>query len=394
MIHYDVVIIGGGIHGAGVAQAAAAAGYSVLVLEHTALASGTSSRSSKLIHGGLRYLESAQYGLVKECLRERALLLKLAPDLVKLQPFYIPIYANTQRRPWQIRAGLTLYSLLGGLSRDTRFSKVPRRNWDSLDGIKREGLQVVYRYYDGQTDDVALTRAVMASAQRLDAVLEMPAEFISARPHKQGCSIEYSHSGKTKRCSAKVLVNAAGPWVNQVLGRVDSSLNKVAVELVQGTHLVLEGKVSQGIYYMEAPQDQRAVFAIPWKGNTMVGTTETLYQGAPSQVAPLQSEVEYLQNVLAHYFPERFSLQQQRVIEKFAGLRVLPVGSGSAFSRPRDTLLEVDNEETPKILSIYGGKLTAYRITAQRVLQRIQPSLPQRKIRAEVTKLHLYPAEG
>ena len=162
---YDVVIIGGGIHGVGVAQAAAAAGHRVLLLEKTALASATSSRSSKLIHGGLRYLESAQFGLVRGSLRERTLLLQLAPDLVRRLPFHIPVYAGTTRRPFTIRAGLSLYALLGNLAPDCRFASLPRTDWPDLDGLATDGLQAVFRYYDAQTDDAALTRAVMASAR-------------------------------------------------------------------------------------------------------------------------------------------------------------------------------------------------------------------------------------
>ncbi|HKQ30418.1 MAG TPA: FAD-dependent oxidoreductase, partial [Burkholderiales bacterium] len=149
--HYDIVVIGGGIHGAGVAQAAAAAGYSVLALEKTALAAGTSSRSSKLIHGGLRYLESGRLRMVRESLHERAVLLRIAPELVRLVPFYLPIYPDTRRRPWQIAAGLSLYALLGGLARDNRFVRVPRAEWDDLEGLDMHRLQCVFRYYDGQT---------------------------------------------------------------------------------------------------------------------------------------------------------------------------------------------------------------------------------------------------
>ncbi|HYQ71330.1 MAG TPA: FAD-dependent oxidoreductase, partial [Gammaproteobacteria bacterium] len=131
--HYDVAVIGAGIHGAGVAQAAACRGHSVLILEKTGLAAGTSSRSSKLIHGGLRYLESHNYGLVRESLRERAILLRIAPDLVRLQPFSIPVYAETSRRPLTLQAGLLLYALLGGLNRASRFRRLPQREWDDLD---------------------------------------------------------------------------------------------------------------------------------------------------------------------------------------------------------------------------------------------------------------------
>src|SRR5271163_1160515 len=134
MKEYDVVIIGGGIHGAGVLQAAAAAGHSALLVERRALASGTSSRSSKLIHGGLRYLESFQFALVRESLRERAIHLRIAPELVELKPFFIPVYRDTRRRPWQLKLGLSIYALLGGFDAATRFGTVPLECWAALDG--------------------------------------------------------------------------------------------------------------------------------------------------------------------------------------------------------------------------------------------------------------------
>ena len=162
---FDVIVIGGGIHGAGVLQAAAAAGYSALLIEKSALASGTSSRSSKLIHGGLRYLESGQFALVRESLHERAVHLRIAPDLVELKPFFIPVYGQTRRRPWQLKLGLWIYALLGGFDASTRFGSVPRREWSELDGLETRGLDAVIRYYDAQTDDAQLTRAVVESAR-------------------------------------------------------------------------------------------------------------------------------------------------------------------------------------------------------------------------------------
>ena len=169
--HYDVVIAGGGIHGVGVAQAAACAGYSVLLLEKTALAAGTSSRSSKLVHGGLRYLEGYDFGLVRESLHERAILLKVAPELVQLRPFHIPIYPETSRRPLMLRAGLALYAVLGGFHRGSSFRALQHKEWDHLDGLDTRQLQAVFRYHDAQTNDTDLTRAVMQSATLLGAAL-------------------------------------------------------------------------------------------------------------------------------------------------------------------------------------------------------------------------------
>ncbi len=177
---WDVVVVGGGIHGVGIAQAVAAAGHSVLVLEQEALAAGSSSRSSKLIHGGLRYLESGQFKLVRESLQERAILLRLAPELVRLQKFLIPIYAHSRRHSWQLRIGLSLYALLGGMDPAARFGTVPRHEWGQLDGLETDGLRQVFHYHDAQTDDALLTAAVMRSAQSLGAELELPARCSGA----------------------------------------------------------------------------------------------------------------------------------------------------------------------------------------------------------------------
>ncbi len=385
----DLIIIGGGIHGAGVAQAAAAAGYDVLVLEQRSLAYGTSSRSSKLIHGGLRYLESAQFALVRECLRERALLLRLAPDLVKLRPFHIPVYPDTSRRPWQLRIGLALYGLLGGLAPGTRFRSLPRSRWPELDGLETRNLQQVFQYWDAQTDDAALTRAVMRSAQELGARLEMPAIFSGAQLRKTGVVVNYECAGRQHSHEARVLVNAAGPWINLVLEKVTPRPPAQAVDLVQGSHILIEGRLHQGFYYLEAPRDRRAVFAMPWRARILIGTTEVPYRGDPAAVAPTASEIDYLLETFAHYFPGRQDLKRDDVLDAFAGLRVLPSGPGRAFNRPRETMLHPDREQRPRVLSIYGGKLTAYRATAEKVMTRLAASLPPREPRGDTRKLML-----
>ncbi len=390
--HYDLIVIGGGIHGAGIAQAAAAGGFSVLVLEQHSLAHGTSSRSSKLIHGGLRYLESGQMALVRECLHERELLLKLAPDLIQLQPFYIPVYSNTTRRPAQLRVGLSLYALLGGMDKAARFRRVSRREWDDLDGLITDNLEAVFQYWDGQTDDAALTRAVMRSAQTLGAHLHMPATFTGAQLHEDSCNVTYQYNGQIHTCDAKVLVNAAGPWVNRVLGQITPAPARLAVDLVQGTHLVVAGNITRGIYYVEAPQDQRAVFVMPWQGNTLIGTTEIVYKDAPAEPLlplPQKHEQDYLMQTLAHYFPAYRN--QPVILSAFAGLRVLPAGEGKAFSRPRETILHVDRQECPRLLTVYGGKLTAYRLTAEHVIQRLISTLPGRTASADTRTLILLP---
>jgi len=390
--YYDVAVIGGGIHGAGIAQAASANGYSVLLLEKSAIGAATSSKSSKLIHGGLRYLESYQFGLVKECLRERSILLRNAPELVKLVPFYIPVYRQTTRRPLQIRVGLQIYRALSGFGQDARFSALSSRQWESLDGLHQQDLQAVYQYYDAQTDDVALTKAVVESAQLLGAEVLCPAAFESASIHQQECEICVSVRDQQLIYSCGVVVNAAGAWVNQVLAKCSPRQTGLSVDNVQGTHIVVNDPAKKGVFYLEAPQDQRAIFAIPWKGKTMIGTTETVFTGEISNVLPLDSEISYLLDTYNHYFPVMFK-NKSDVVEAFAGLRVLPRSSNSLFSRVRDTQLLTNVESKPRMISMYGGKLTAYRSTAERVIQRIRASLPQRKTRGDTRKLVLTPPE-
>ena len=389
--HYDVVVAGGGIHGAGVAQAAAAAGHSVLLVERHDLAHGTSSRSSKLIHGGLRYLETGQLRLVRESLAERELLLRLAPGLVGLRPFFVPIYATTRRRPWQLRAGLTLYAMLGNMARSTRFDALPRRQWPRLDGLEQDGLQQVFRYFDAQTDDARLTRAVVDSAMRLGADLALHTELLEAELTAEGAVLVVNSGGRHSELRARVLVNAAGPWAPQLAARVRGAPPAPPVELVQGTHLLLGGEMRAGIYYVESPTDGRAVFVMPWKETVLLGTTETVYHGDPECVAPLPQEADYLLRVLARYFPA-YRRGATRVLGSFAGLRVLPRG-GRAFGRTRETLLHADRHGAPRFLSIYGGKLTGWRATAAHVLDRIAAALPAARARGDTRELRLDPVD-
>jgi glycerol-3-phosphate dehydrogenase len=390
---YDVVVIGGGIHGVGVAQAAAAGGHDVLLLEKSDLAAGTSSRSSKLIHGGLRYLEGGHLRLVRECLRERELLLRLAPGLVHRCDFHLPIFRTTRRRPWQIRAGLSLYAILAGLRPEVRFRALRRAEWQDLDGLSTDGLQAVYRYTDAQTDDAALTRAVMRSAQQLGAHLVSPGRFDHATLDEDTCEIVYSHDGATLACTARVLVNAAGPWANEVLAHIDPAPAARTVELVQGAHIVVPGKIERGVYYLESPRDGRAVFVIPWHDRTLVGTTETIYRGHPDDVHPYEEEQAYLLEVLQHHFPRAVSVRDEDIQSSFAGLRVLPAAEGGLSRRSRETILDVDRPRRARVLTIYGGKLTAYRATAEKVMRKLARSLPARPRRADTRTLPLTPSD-
>ncbi len=391
----DVAIVGAGIHGAGLAQAAAAAGHSVLLFEQDQIAAGTSSRSSKLIHGGLRYLETGQFHLVRESLHERTLMLKLAPELVQLRRFYVPLYRHTRRRPWQLTLGLSLYAVLAGFAHGAAFGCVPRRRWETLDGLATENLQRVFHYQDAQTDDRALTRAVVASAQSLGATLLCPARCEGAALLADAVLLRYRQAdGREQECRARVLVNAAGPWADEFARHITPAIAVPSVERVQGSHLVLPLQLHEGCYYLESPRDGRAIFVLPWRGQVLLGTTETRPHGDAAHPHPSAAEVSYLLGVLKHYFPAWRRLAPADVRESFAGLRVLPRGAAHAFHRSRETLLMTDRPHSPRVLSIYGGKLTTWRAVSERGLGRIAASLPARQPRARTDQLRLQPVPG
>ena len=384
---YEVVIIGGGIHGTGVAQASAAAGYRTLILEKSDWAAGTSSKSSKLIHGGLRYLQSGELSLVWECLRERELLIRNAPELVHRQGFYIPVYQNSTYKSWQIRLGLTLYALLAGASNACRFHCLPKDQWRQLNLLNTVGLRQVYVYQDAQTDDRLLTQAVVRSAQNLGAEALCRTEFIDAEKNSQGYTlrIRQKDSDEPRQIKCRVLINAGGPWVNQVNARITPAPPALSLDLVQGAHIVIQGELAHYCFYLESPLDHRAVFAMPWYGNTLVGTTETLFQGDPNKVTPLPEEEAYLLRIIEHYFPN-LSLE---VLERFAGLRVLPKSERGLFYRSRETQLVCDSPKQPSCISIYGGKLTSYRATAEKVVKLIRKNLSVRDALVNTREIRL-----
>ncbi len=384
---YEVAVSGGGILGGGAAQACAAAGYRCVIVEQTDWAAGTSSRSSKLIHGGLRYLESGQLSLVRESLRERAILLRIAPELVKPLAFLIPVYGATKRRPWELTSGLSLYALLAGWTRLARFSTIsPRRLPSALraNGLKTEGLQAVFRYWDAQTDDVQLTRAVLQSAQSLGAEARCPAQLVSAERAGDGYRLQLDERGHARELRCNYLINAGGPWVNDVLATITPKAAHRPIDRVLGSHLILEPALHDEAFYLESPIDQRAVFVLPWKGKTLLGTTERPFDGDPQCAAVSAADREYLLATLRHYFPK----VKPKIVDEFAGVRVLPHGDGRAFTRPRDCVFHVDPQH-PNLLSLYGGKLTGYRHTGQDVVAKVRQALGPRDQKADTSTLPL-----
>lgn len=385
---FDVVVLGAGIQGAGVAQAAAAKGWRVLVIEKQGEAAlGTSSKSSKLIHGGLRYLETLQLKLVRECLQEKQLLCKIAPELVKPARFIIPVYDNYQRSPFWIQLGLNLYNLLGWPLKTVR-GRYPKSAWGEHKQLRQQGLRAIFEYEDAQTDDAALTRAVLDSAQRLTTKVRFNCGVRAIDFQVQGGFHLQLHNGELIKTRA--LVNATGPWVNitaQLIQGVQAPT--LPIEFVQGSHIVLRREAPACCYYLESPADGRAMFVLPWKGFTMVGTTEVSFNGEPEECRATEAEIKYLLQAYNHYFPD-LQASTADIVEKFAGLRVLPLAESSKNKRSRDTIF-LGSESVPGYLAVYGGKLTAWRKSAEKVIQLLAEHLPATESDGDTSQFRLFP---
>ncbi len=366
----DLLVIGAGIHGAAVAREAAARGWRVQVVEqYDKPAAATSSRSSKLIHGGLRYLETGQFRLVYECLREQRILLNTAPQLVHKRPFFIPLRPGMRRPGWAIHAGLLLYWLLGG-----QWPKRLAAAFGEVDGLRRQEITAVLGYQDAQTDDAPLTAAVLASAELMGATVRYGASVSGMQLEAAGATVNVRMTdGQGLTLRTRAVANLSGPWVRDVLATVNPALPLPAVELVRGSHIVLPDAPRQGCYYLEA-EDGRAVFVMPWRGRRLVGTTEAAYTGDPAAAAPTEPEIAYLLRTHNRFFKPAF--QREQVLDSWSGLRVLPQGEGSAFKRPRESVLLTDRADAPRLLSLIGGKLTSHRATATQICRRLTASLP------------------
>jgi len=378
--HYDVVVVGAGIQGTGIAQAAAVCGYKTLVIEKFPLAGmGTSCKSSKLIHGGLRYLESGQFRLVRECLLERNRLLKNAHKLVKLIPFYIPVYSDSSRPSWKIWLGLCIYSLFSFKS----FQIVKKSQWSLLDHIKTKNLKHVFKYYDAQTDDQLLTQAVANSAQNYGAEFIYSADFNSSKFQHGSHIIHYMKDGEKHTISSKYLINCSGPWIVETQQKIQPKLDIPAIELISGSHIIVDKITTQGAYYLET-KDQRAAFVIPWKEKyTLIGTTETVHTDTIDNISATKKDINYLIDLYNKSFNVKIS--EKNIIDTFCGLRVLPKNSAAIFNKSRDSLI-VESKSCPGLITLIGGKLTAYRASAELVVSKInidekRPKTNTRKIK-------------
>ncbi len=374
---YDLVVIGGGINGAGIARDAAGRGLSVLLCEKDDLAEGTSSRSGKYIHGGLRYLEYYEFRLVREALIEREVLLKAAPHIVWPMRMVLP-HSPEQRPIWLIRLGLWLYDHLGGRQKlpGTRTLDLRR----DLEGAAiRPTFRRAFEYSDCWVDDARLVvLSALDAAERGARILTRTA-FAGARRVDGMWRVELAHAeGGQAVVQARALVNAAGPWVEAVLGKVQDVASRRHVRLVKGCHIVTRKFWDGQHAYVLQNTDKRLIFVNPYQGDlTLIGTTDIPYDGPPEEVAADEAEIAYLLGILNRYFKAK--LTRADVLASFAGVRPLyddDAANPSAVTRDYVFELDGDQQKAP-LLSAFGGKITTYRKLAEHALDRLAPFFPQ-----------------
>ncbi|KPK15484.1 MAG: hypothetical protein AMJ62_09140 [Myxococcales bacterium SG8_38] len=371
----DVAVVGGGITGAGIARDAARRGLRVALFEMDDLAYGTSSRSAKLIHGGLRYLESYQFSLVFESVGERRVLLDLAPHLVNPLAFLFPVYEGSRRNLRKIGAGLWLYEGLSLFRSPKKHQRLKPDDVAKMEPIlKQEGLEGAALYYDCSTDDARLTLESALDAAEHGAMIATHAPvrgFLKDEGGRiSGVVVENARDHRTREVRAHVVINATGPWTDLTLAMSEPKRGKV-LRPTKGIHIVVEAQklpVRHAVICFH-PVDDRALFAVPWGERTYVGTTDTDYDGTPGEEYATLEDVDYLLEAAKASFPD-YPISRNDVIATWAGIRALiaPEPSTeelaeSAVSREHEIIVGEDG-----LITIAGGKLTTYRKMAEEVM--------------------------
>ena len=373
----DLFVIGGGINGAGIARDAAGRGLSVVLCEKDDLAQGTSSRSGKLVHGGLRYLEYYEFRLVREALIEREVLMKAAPHIIWPLRFALP-HSPTDRPFWFIRLGLFLYDHLGGRKRLPGTRQLNLRR-------DPEGAAIVPKYTRGLeysdcwVDDARLVLINALDAAERGATVLTRSPCISAR--REGgvwrVTTKNTMTGETREFEAKMVINAAGPWVMDVIDRVAGASSKRNIRLVKGSHIIVPKFWDTHNAYLIQNTDKRVLFINPYEGDlALIGTTDISYEGNADDVLCEEAEIDYLINACNRYFKNK--IRREDVIESFSGVRPLfDDGKGNPSAVTRDYVFDIDETGGAPLLNIFGGKITTYRELAERGLKKIEKFFPK-----------------
>ncbi|WP_246255362.1 glycerol-3-phosphate dehydrogenase [Parasphingorhabdus flavimaris] len=370
---YDLAIIGGGINGVGIARDAAGRGLKVLLVERDDLASHTSSASTKLVHGGLRYLEHYEFNLVRKALKEREVLLRAAPHIIWPMRFVLPVDKG-MRPAWLLRLGLFLYDHLGGreiLPATSSVNLLKDRRGDTLQKRLRKG----FAYSDCWVEDARLVSLTARDAAERGADIRTRTECIALKRGADRWNLDIRQNGAVTTEQARVLVNAAGPWVDPVTAMYDQSGNAAKLRLVKGSHIVVKRKYEGDHSYIFQNRDGRIIFAIPYEGDyTLIGTTDQPWSYAEGPAEISDSEIDYLCDAASEYFEK--PVERTDIVWNYSGVRPLfDDHSRTAATVTRDFVFDYDNDDGAPVLSIFGGKITTYRVLALQAIRTLSEEL-------------------
>lgn len=368
MQHFDLLIIGGGINGAGIARDAAGRGLSVCLVEQDDLAAHTSGASTKLVHGGLRYLEHFEFRLVRESLIERERLLAIAPHIIWPLRFVLPHDAGLRPR-WMLRLGLFLYDHLGGRKLLPATSSVDLRTAPHAQ-VLEDRLVTGFEYSDCWVEDSRLVVLNCMDARERGADIRPRTQCVALTRGEDRWTVTLRNDDGDEQVTARKIVNAAGPWVDSVLGRALPEERHANLRLVKGSHLIFPRLFGHDRAYIFQNRDNRIVFAIPYERDfTLVGTTDVLFEGDPSDIDISAEEARYICDAVNEYL--RVDVSPDQAVASYAGVRPLYEDKSASNSTvTRDYQFELDSNGPP-LLSIFGGKLTTYRKLAEHALERL-----------------------
>jgi glycerol-3-phosphate dehydrogenase len=364
---YDILVIGGGINGAGIARDAALRGFKVCLIEKNDFASGTSSRSSKLVHGGLRYLEHGHFNLVREALQERHHLLNIAPHLVRPLPFIFPVYKTSPRGSLAVNIGLTLYDTLAGRRNiDTHEKLLPKEINQFAPGIQTKGFKNGFIYYDAKMNDARLCLENILDACQLGADCFNYVQALRLlKKEDQICGVQAQDllTAQNFEIQARWVINATGPWMNDFL-RMHSQNQASKIRLTKGIHILVPRILENHALILTTTEDGRVFFCTPWGPYSLVGTTDTDYQDHPDHVLADEKDVAYLLKALREYFPKS-PFEIKDIVATYAGLRPLVQQEGKPSQVSREYKID---ESMPGMFNVLGGKFTTYRSLSETVV--------------------------
>lgn len=372
----DLFIIGGGINGAAIARDSVGRGLSVMLAEKGDYASATSSSSSKLIHGGLRYLEQYKFSLVRESLRERETMMNIAPHLVTPLRFHIPILAHHSRPAWFIRIGLFLYDLLSGHQKLSASGSLNAREMAHIPHVRKETLKAVLHYPDCQVDDARLTLSILLDARERGADIANYREVIKIEQQDNGYKVKYKENNKLHSIFARFVVNAAGPWVNDLVGKTQPKPKQSGLRLVRGSHIVLNmpKPAHVGAHTLQN-SDGRVVFTIPWLDGhfLIIGTTDVPQENEYEKPECSQEEMDYLLDIYNRTFTHPGGLAgKDDIVWTWSGVRSLADdGSRDPSKVTRSARILSTKNGSGGLISVYGGKLTTHRRLAEKVMKKL-----------------------